>query len=79
MKAGIIGCGAIGTKRANVIKSPHEITALCDTDINRAYSLADKLGLKNIFITNDYHELITKADIDIAIVSTIVKFSAPIS
>lgn len=79
MKAGIIGCGAIGTKRANVIKAPHEIKALCDTDINRAYSLAEKFNLKDILITDDYNELLSKADIDIAIVSTIVKYSAPVT
>ena len=79
MKVGIIGCGLIGMKRAAVIKSPHEIIALCDIDKSRAYSLAEKFNLSNIFITDDYKELITKSDADIIIISTIVKFSAPIT
>ena len=79
MKIGIIGCGLVGNKRADAIKGNHDIVALCDTDIKKAFrlkaqrELSDQLNYDkqmDIFVTDDYKEL-CDLDVDIVIVSTV--------
>lgn len=58
MKAGIINCGAISSIHATVLKKLGiEIKALCDTNLARANSLKEKLGL-NAAVFNDYRKLL---------------------
>lgn len=58
MKAGIISCGAISSIHATVLKKfGIEIKALCDTDLARANSLKEKLGLK-AEVFDDYRKLL---------------------
>ncbi len=74
MNIGIIGCGAIGNKRANLLSHPHRLLAACDKDMNKAVELFKNFnGLKsNIsFCTESDDELINCPYIDVIIISTI--------
>lgn len=63
LKAGVIGCGAIGTlghipgfRAANV-----EIAAVCDANIARAESVAKQFSIPHFY--SDYNELLAQKDI----------------
>ena len=67
MNVGIIGCGLIGNKRALSISSSDNLISVCDTDTNKAKSLAKKTG--SIFHQN-YKDLIKSNEIEVIIIST---------
>lgn len=77
MNVGIIGCGLIGKKRANAVKPPHRVTAVCDINIERASSLAGNYD--GCLITDNYKELIEKGKVDIVVVATLNNMLAPIT
>lgn len=77
MNIGIVGCGYIGKKRASAIGGGHVLTAVCDTDIEKARALA--AGRGEVFITQDYRELIEKGNVDVVIISTLNYLLAPIA
>ena len=52
MNIGIIGCGYIGKKRAESIKEPHQLVAVCDINEDNARKLCN--GKSDIFVTTDY-------------------------
>lgn len=66
MRFGIIGCGLIGSKRAQAISQPHTITCVADIDKNRAQMLANKYNTK---ASTDWQEIIN-ADVDAIIIAT---------
>jgi len=70
-KIGIIGLGGI----AQLVHLPIlsklnsvELHAVSEIDKNRLKTIADKFNIKNRF--TDYHEMLTKADLDAVIIST---------
>ena len=79
MKIGIVGCGLIGGKRAAAVFSPHEVVGLCDVKIENAETLAKRLNKSNIYITDDYEDLIVNSGAELIVVATIVKMLAPIT
>jgi len=67
---GIIGCGKIGRKRAEIIKKfPNsKIKLVCDIDIKKAESLATELQCGS---TVKWRDIVNDKDINIVIISTI--------
>jgi predicted dehydrogenase len=65
LKIGIIGCGAIGEKRAAATRG-HTIVAVNDVDGKRAEALAKKCGAKTLPQWQD----VLNADIDAVIIAT---------
>ena len=65
MRLAIVGCGLIGTKRANAAKA-HDIVVVCDRDQGRAEQLAQRTGARAV---TDWREAV-KADVDAVIVAT---------
>lgn len=65
VKYGIIGCGMIAPRHAEAILKAEnaELAAVCDIIEEKAVSFAEKFGVKDYY--TDYHELISRADIDI--------------
>jgi len=65
LRIGIAGCGAIGSSLAKSVAADFtgkaELTGLYDVETEKAYSLANKLGLK-VAVLN-LEELINKADL----------------
>jgi len=78
LRIGIVGCGLIGHKRANVIResATDELVVVADVDESRAKSLATEFGCA---ATADWQQAIAAYDLDALIVSTINKYLAPIS
>lgn len=76
MKVAIIGCGAIGKKRALAL-GDHELVIAVDTSIERAREVAD---LKNCpFASTDYHDALNNDEIDIIFIATTNEFLAKIT
>ena len=62
----IVGCGLIGQKRAKAL--PHgALTACADVVLERAQALAKS---ENAFATADWHEVVSREDVDAVIVAT---------
>ncbi len=76
LRAGIIGCGFIGAKRAH--NSPGcQIVACCDTDIARARQVAGLVPGADAL--EDWRELVARQDIQVVFVATTHDMLAPIS
>lgn len=65
MKIGIIGCGAVGAKRAAALEG-HELALVADLDLGRAQALAAATGAA---VAEDWHAL-AGAGLDAVIVAT---------
>lgn len=65
---GIIGCGAIGQKRAGALGSGGRLVACADLNLERASDLARRYGA---IVCKNYHELILLPEIQIVVVSTL--------
>lgn len=76
MKVGIIGCGAIGRKRARSL-GRHELVIAVDTSIERAKELS--LLKPGAAISTDYHDALKNDEIDLVIISTTNEFLAEIT
>jgi len=78
MRVGIVGCGLIGRRRADVVlPSPgDELVIVADVDEGRAGSLAREMGC---LATTDWREVVTRGDVDVVIVSTTNNWLAPIT
>lgn len=75
---GIIGCGLIGAKRAEVLKQFPEsrLVKVADTNLDRAKALA---GKHDCTPTADWQEIVQDQSIDVVIVSTTNDALAPIT
>jgi len=65
LRAGILGCGEIG-RRGHIPgyqAAGAQVVAVCDTNIDRARSVAAELNVPHAYA--DYHELISRPDIDV--------------
>ncbi len=67
MNIGIIGCGGVGRKRAITIQPPHRLMVACDTDLDRAKSIAQAA---NALATTDYHQVSALPEVDLVVVAT---------
>ena len=78
MRVGIVGCGLIGRRRADVVRrSPgDELVIVADVDKGRAGSLALEIGC---LTTTDWREVVVREDVDAVIVSTPNKFLMPVT
>ena len=65
MRIEIIGCGLIGHKRATAIGG-HSIAIVCDTNLERARTLATRVGAE---ATDDWRDVL-KGDVSAVIVAT---------
>ncbi len=76
MKVGIIGCGAVGKKRAHAL-GKHELVIAVDTSLERAREVA---RLKNCpAVSTDYHAALDNDEIDLVFISTTNEFLAKIA
>jgi predicted dehydrogenase len=71
MKAGIIGCGLIGRKRALALDKEDILVGACDTDAEAARSFAQSFGCP---VFTDPSEFISQTDCDIVIVAVVNKY-----
>lgn len=65
LRVAIIGCG-VGALHASVFQDLtdlYEIVTVCDVDLNRAYVLAEKLGVKDV--TSEFLEVLKREDVDV--------------
>jgi len=72
-RVGIIGCGFIGTGKhlpSMSLMEGVEVVAFCDLILERAKASADKYGTPDALICTDYHEVLSRSDIDIVHVCT---------
>ena len=69
LNVAIVGCGIIGQKRANIIKTQinQKIIAVVDVDKNKAKLMAKEFGC-NYF--NDWKQILEIKEIDAVVVST---------
>ena len=78
MRVGLVGCGLIGRRRADVVRrSPgDELVVVADLDQDRARSLARETGC---LATTDWQEVVTRDDVDVVVVSTTNNWLASIA
>lgn len=67
MNVGIVGCGLIGTKRAQALAGA-KLVAVADHVVERAHKLAS--AHTGVEVCDDWHTLIARPDLDIVIVAT---------
>lgn len=65
---GIVGCGAIGQKRARALGSGGRLVACADLDEGRARRLASDAGAR---IFTDWRELVALPEVEIVVVATL--------
>jgi len=77
LNVGIVGTGAIGSKRAKVVSEHAEskLSIVCDLDENRAETVAN---LYNCEWTKDWQNVVKNASIDVVIIAVITKALLPI-
>lgn len=77
LRAAIVGCGLIGSRRARVVRScGDEVVAVADLNERRALELASELGCESAV---DWREIVARHDVDVVVVSTFNSALADIS
>ncbi|HEY7156986.1 MAG TPA: Gfo/Idh/MocA family oxidoreductase [Gemmataceae bacterium] len=77
MRVAIIGCGLIGQKRARALPSDVKLAAVADTNHPRARQLAAQFP--GCEVEPDWQSCVTRADVDLVIVSTVNAALAPVT
>ena len=74
---GVVGCGLIGQRRAEIahISANEFLVMVADVDEQKALDVAGKYGC---LATKNWQELVTNEDIDIVVVATPNKFLMPV-
>jgi predicted dehydrogenase len=77
LRIGLIGCGLIGRRRAEIVhRSPaEELVSVADADPDKARLLAGEFGSTALA---DWRQVVARQDLDAVIVSTPNKFLVPI-
>ena len=73
---GIIGCGLIGSKRAQALNGMGNIIVCADTDLKRAQTIANSAGALAI---SDWHQILSMPEVDAVVVATLHDSLAEIS
>ena len=78
MKVGIVGCGLIGKRRAQIVhqSSNDEVIILADVDQTWADKLAEEVGGQ---ATTDWEEVVFREDLDVVVVATPNKYLMPVT
>lgn len=78
MKVGIVGCGLIGGRRAQVIhqSTTDELVVVADVDLARAETLAQGMGC---LAETDWQKVVERSELEIIVVATPNKFLAPVT
>ena len=76
MRVGIIGCGAVGKKRALAL-GDHKLTIAVDTSLPRAREVASLKGCTSV--STDYHDALDDRSVDVVFISTTNEFLAKIA
>ncbi len=80
MKYALIGCGRVSPNHIKAaIENDLQIVALCDIEIDKARSLAQKNSLENVHIYGDYKEMLKKEALDFVAIATISGIHAEIA
>ena len=66
VKFGIIGCGVIGPYHARALEKVEnaQLVAICDIDLQKAQTFAEKFGVDASCVYENYHDLLAREDID---------------
>jgi len=76
MKIGIVGCGLIGARRAQIaLESGDQIVAVADTDLSRARQVAEKVGGEP---SVDWQSVV-RGNVDAVVVATSNNWLAPVT
>ncbi|MDP7282464.1 MAG: Gfo/Idh/MocA family oxidoreductase, partial [Candidatus Undinarchaeales archaeon] len=75
MKVGIIGCGLIGSRRADFL-GEDELVIVADVNEQRAKELSEKHNCK---FTTDSHEVMQNSEVEVVIIATTNQFLAEIA
>jgi predicted dehydrogenase len=76
VKTAIIGCGAIGAKRAQTMRG-HELVYAADINLDRARRLCEITGSGQA--TDDWRKIIASADVELVVVSATNNMLAPVA
>ena len=78
MRVGVIGCGLIGHRRADVVRGSvgDELVIIADIERSRAEAVA---GLTGCSVTTNWQEVVVRDDVDVIIVSTTNNWLAPVT
>jgi len=76
IKFGIVGCGAIGHKRAKALKGLGEIVGCADIDVNKSQAFSDDYGGSAF---QGWKELLASTNLDAVIVATLHESLAQIA
>src|SRR5215813_1523602 len=78
MRVGVIGCGLIGHRRADVVRGSvgDELVIIADIERSRAEAVA---GLTGCSVTTNWQEVVVRDDVDVIIVSTTNNWLAPLT
>lgn len=71
IRMGLIGAGGMGTEdmKTALLHEGIQITAVCDLYKGRIEAAKERWG-KDLFVTNDYKELLKRSDVDAVIIGT---------
>lgn len=77
MRVGVVGCGLIGKRRADVVRrSPaDQLAVVADVDRTRASALAADMGCQ---AATDWQEVVARQDVEVVVVATPNKYLMPI-
>ncbi len=77
LRVGVIGCGLIGRRRAEIVRQSHDkLVVVADVDERRAKVLGEEMGC---LATTAWQEVVARDDVDAVVVSTTNKWLAPIT
>jgi predicted dehydrogenase len=77
MRVAIVGCGAVGLKRARALGDAGRLVVVADIKLQRAWALAHQFP--GCEVAADWQACVDRADVDLVIVSTVNDALAPVT
>jgi predicted dehydrogenase len=77
MRVAIVGCGAVGHKRARALGSAGRLVAVADLKLQRAWQLAHQFP--GCDVAADWRACVDRDDVDLVVVSTVNDALAPVT